>query len=171
MKTLIWPLFVLVVLSIGFLVFAHDSIARLPEKIATHFGTNGTPNGWMNRDNYFLFMVGMGLGLSWLLACIGLLCRFIPARFVNIPNRDYWFSPERKQESCLYFSRYMIWMCCLTISFFAGMHYTVVKANQSSPVKMPNEIFWPLLIGYLIVTGIWSIAVIMRFSKKHMIEE
>ncbi|MBN2590463.1 MAG: DUF1648 domain-containing protein [Sedimentisphaerales bacterium] len=168
MKTLFWPLFVLVVLSIGFLIYAHDSSAALPDRVATHFGSDGTPNDWMSKDMHFLLMVGMGLGIPWLLVCIGLVCRFIPARFVNIPNRDYWFSPERKQKSCLYFSRYMIWMSCLTIAFFAGVQYTIVKANQNSPVKIPNELFWPLLIGFLIATTIWSIALILRFSKKRM---
>lgn len=169
-KMLFVPLLVLVILSIGFLVYVQYSTSQLPERVATHFGADGTPNGWMSRDKHLLFMGIFGVGIPLFIVGLVLISKFIPISFVNLPNRDYWLAPERKQESYLYISRYMIWMGCIMFVFFAGIQYSIVKANQSSPVKMPNELFWPLLIGFLVVMALWTIAFYLRFSKKRMIE-
>ena len=171
MKTLLLPLIVLVVLCIGFLGYMQSSVVRLPERVATHFGIDGTPNGWMSRDKYLLFMTGIGVGLPLFFAVLGFVNKFIPTRFVNFPNRNYWLSPERKQESCLFISRQMIWFGCIMVLFFAGIQYSIVKANQSSPVKMPGELFWSFLIGFLVVMALWTIAFLLRFSKKHLTEQ
>ncbi len=168
MKTIYLPLLVLVVLSIGFLVYVYYSSSELPERVATHFSFDGTPDGWMSRDKHLLFFALFGIGISWFLACIGLVSRFIPTSFINLPNRDYWLSPERKHQTCLYMSRQMIWFGCIMVLFFAGIQYSIVKANQSSPVKMPNELFWFLFVGFLVAITIWTIALIQHFSKKHM---
>jgi|WetSurMetagenome_2_1015567.scaffolds.fasta_scaffold90737_2 uncharacterized membrane protein len=165
MKTIFLPLFILVVLSIGFLVYVYYSSLELPERVATHFVANGTPDDWMSRDKHLLFIAAFSIGISWFLACIGLISRFIPARFFNLPNRDYWLSPEHMDETRLYFSRHMIWMGCLMIAFFAGVQYTIIQANQISPVKMPNELFWPLFISFLVAITIWAIALIKHFQK------
>ncbi len=156
----------MVILSIGLLVYVQYSTAQLPERFASHFGAGGTPDGWMDKDENFSVVAILGIGIPWLMAVLGLLGRFIPPRFFNVPNRDYWFSPEHKSETYLYFSRYMIWLGCLMIVLFAGLQYSTIKANQSSPAKMPNALFWSIFFGFLVALHIWAIALIQHFQKK-----
>ena len=71
------------VLSIvAFLVHVWLSADRLPEKVATHFTMDGTPDGWMTRQQHLWFMTGMGIGLPSLIVGAFLIIRKVPARFV-----------------------------------------------------------------------------------------
>lgn len=166
MKTIFWPLLILVVLSVGLLVYVEYSSAQLPERFATHFGANGTPDGWMGKDENVSFVAVMGIGIPWLIVGLGLLTRFLPNYLFNLPNKDYWLSPERKTQTCLYVCRYIIWMMCITVLLFAGGQYSIVKANQSSPVKMSMSLFGVILFGYLAAMLLLTLPIYQHFSKK-----
>jgi len=165
MKTIRLPLFILVILSIGFLGYVQYSASQLPERVATHFGYNGTPDGWMSRDKHVLFFSAFGIGIPWFMVILGFTTKFFPNYLFNLPNRNYWLSPERKTQTCLYFCRYLIWMACITLLLFAEIQYEVVKANQNSPAKMPSGLFWPVLIFYIIAMLLLSIPTYFRFRK------
>ncbi|HEU4963674.1 MAG TPA: SdpI family protein [Bacilli bacterium] len=40
---------------------------RLPERLATHFGVDGQPNGWMDKSDFLLFSVGLLIGVPLLM--------------------------------------------------------------------------------------------------------
>ena len=137
----------------------------LPERMATHFGGNGQANGWMTRSANLHFLAAMGVGLSALFFILGIVTRFIPARFVNIPNREYWLSPERRVETSAFISRQLLWMGCLMILFLAGIHYSTILANRTTPAHLPLDLFLGLLGGFLIGVGAWSIGLVLHFRK------
>ena len=59
---------------------------QLPDITASHFDGSGNPNGWMTREIFVLFYLGM----IALLIVIFLIIPKFPNRLRNIPNRDYW---------------------------------------------------------------------------------
>lgn len=165
MKGLFIPLIVLILLCSIFVVYLFYSVPLMPEKVATHFGGGGQPNGWMSRSEHLILMGALGLGLPLVSVFIALLTRYIPAGLVNVPNRQYWLSLERREQTSRYITRQMLWMASLEVAFFAGIQYTIVEANRLTPVQLPANKFWPLFIGFLAAVGIWSIAFILHFRK------
>ena len=75
--------------------------ASLPPVVASHFVAGGAANGFTPRDIYVKLMLGLVIGLPLLTALMGITSR-IPARFVNLPHRDYWLAPERVDETFAY---------------------------------------------------------------------
>ena len=63
--------------------------------IAMHVNTAGEVDKSTSRAGAITYFVGLG-GFVMLLA-IGVvcMCAFVPIRFLNIPNKDYWTAPER----------------------------------------------------------------------------
>ena len=165
MKTLRTPAIVLAALCLSFLVYLAWSAPLLPEQVATHFGSGGQPNGWMSRSMHLLFMGALGVGLPLVSAVLALVVRLVPARFINVPHREYWLSPERQSQTCTYISRQLLWLACLEVVFFAGMQFLIVEANRTAPVQLPIGRFLPMVGGFLVAVAVWVIVLIRHFAK------
>jgi uncharacterized membrane protein len=165
MKGLFIPVIVLIVLCSIFVAYLIYSAPLMPEKVATHFGAGGQPNGWMSRSGHLLVMGALGLGMPLISVVIALLSRYIPPGLVNVPNRQYWFSPERREQTSHYITRQMLWMALLEVAFFTGIQYSIVEANRLTPAQLKMGTFWLLFVGFLVAVGIWSIFFILHFRK------
>jgi hypothetical protein len=110
-------------------------------------------------------MGALGMGLPLISVIIALVIRLVPARFINLPNRDYWLSPERQSQTCIYISRQLIWLACLEVVFFAGIQFLIVEANRIAPVQLPMEMFLWLIGGFLVAVALWVIVLIRHFIK------
>jgi uncharacterized membrane protein len=158
------PAIILSLLCLGFLGFLAWSTPQLPERVATHFGLNGTPNGWMTRSSAIVFMGGFGLGLPLFMVVLSWAARFLPVSTFNIPNREYWLAPERRDATYAFFSRYLLWLACLVVCFMAGLHWLTIQANNSNPVRMPNDLFLTILGGFLVGMAVWIVNFLRHFS-------
>ena len=159
------PLVVLGLLCAAYLTFIAHSASSLPERVATHFGSNGEANGWMNRSSALVFMAELGIGLPLFFVVLAFLVGLIPARFANLPHRDYWLSPERRAQTCAYISNRMIWMACLMVLFLAGIYYLTIQANRATPPHLPMDLFLVFLGCFLADVLIWSLVFIRHFAK------
>jgi uncharacterized membrane protein len=147
----------------AFLVGIVATYARLPERVASHFGANGVANGWMSRDGYVWFMVGVVTFVSLtMLAAFGSV-RLLPSGVVNIPRRDYWLAPERRDETARTLLRYGLLMVGLISLFFLAIHLMIVAANESQPVRLSNDVWW-LLVAFLATTGVLTFKLYRRFA-------
>ena len=165
MKTLRTPAIILTALCIGFEIFLLYSTTLLPERTASHFGGDGRADGWMSRASDLLILGALGAGMPLLFLGLSLATRFMPARWVNIPHREYWLSPERRTETSTFISRQMLWMGCLMILFLAGIHCLTIQANRMTPARLPMSLFLTLLGGFLAGVGVWSVVFIRHFAK------
>jgi uncharacterized membrane protein len=147
----------------AFLVGMVATYARLPERMASHFGADGVANGWMTRDGYFWFMVGIVTFVSLtMLAAFGSI-RFLPNSMINIPRRDYWLAPERRDETARSLMRFGLLMVGFESLFFLAIHLMVVAANEAQPVRLSNDVWW-LLVAFLATTGIFLFKLYRRFA-------
>jgi len=159
------PIAVLGLLCAGYLIFIAGSTSLLPERVATHFGGGGEANGWMSRTTDLAFLGGLGVGLPLFFIVLSLLTGLVPARFVNLPHREYWLSPERREQTRAYVSRQMIWMGCLMVLFLAGIHYLTILANRATPPHLPTGLFLALTGGFLFGVVGWSFVFTRHFLK------
>ena len=154
-------------LAIGVMV----STSWLPERVATHFGIAGRPNGWMTRTGYLVFTAAFPLLLAAFFAGITALIKVLPARFVNIPNRAFWLAPERRATTTVRIRHWLAGLLCLMTLFFAGLHVLTIVANRSAPPQLPMGGLLLLVIVFLLALMIWLSMFLMRFAEIHTAEK
>ena len=159
------PFVILVVLAVVGTLFVLLTIEQLPERVASHFGSDDDPDGWMTRASYIVFILSFLLVYPVLIAfLIGFLPRIKPD-WVNFPNRDYWLAPERREESLKFLSAHGYWFGCLLLLLVIGVHYAILMANRSDTPTLPLGIFIPLLAGFLSGFMVWLVVILRRFRK------
>jgi uncharacterized membrane protein len=134
----------------------------LPERVATHFNFEGTPDSWMSKRNATIVMCGFQLGMPlFILAMISLASR-LPVSLVNIPHREYWLHPDRRQASLNYFKNQMLWIAVIvSLLTMAVNHLTFIANRDGNGLK--SGWFGLLMIAFL--TAIFTIVckMVMHF--------
>lgn len=109
--------------------FSAWAYPHLPERVVTHWGSNGEPNGWSGRGFAAWFVPLLGLGM-WLLL------RWIPAIDPRRENYDK-FRPTYEL------------LIALIVGFLAAIHIVVLGIALGWPLSI--ERVMPLGIGLLFV--------------------
>ena len=157
--------FVFLVVLVACNAFIVETTALFPEQIASHYGGGGTPDGWMTRAGYLKFMLTFGALLPLVLAVvIGALPRLF-SRGINIPNREYWLAPAERERTLSFLAAVACVFGSMIAVFIAGLHYVLLRANQSAPPRLPLELFWPLMGAFAVALVIWILALVMRFQR------
>lgn len=161
------PCVLFVLLLIGSAGYLVATVGAFPDQVATHFGVGGHPDAWMTREGYLAWILMFGIAFPVLVsAMVGLLPRAWPgAAFVNLPNRDHWFAPERRTESFAYLGRHACWLGCLIVLMVAGVHALILRAHDTTPPSLPTVPFLALLGGFLLALGVWILVLYRRFHR------
>jgi uncharacterized membrane protein len=155
-------LLALVALAAGFVL---TTIGQLPEHAATHFDGRGVPNGWMTRTGYALFMLVFTVGLPLLMAAmVGWLPRLLPD-LTNIPNRQYWMAPERREQTLAVLASHACWLGCLMTVMAAAVHWAILDAHAGGAPHLSNAVIVPILLGFAAALGIWIACLVRAFRR------
>lgn len=166
MKSARRPLLILALLWCAFAAYVWLTAAQLPERVATHFGTGGEPNGWMTRTGHVQFTLLFGLAIPAFVIGIFALIRRLQGRGLNIPHKDYWLAPERRQETFDFLTRQSFWFAALFMAFLAGIHHSILLANARTPAMLPASNLGWLAGGFLVATLAWTIILVGRFCRR-----
>jgi len=139
--------------------------SELPERVATHFGFEGRADGWMSRSVYQLFQIAFPLVISLIFAGTSAMIRFFPAKYVNLPRKDFWLVPERRALTASIIRSRMTWLACLMTLFFGGLHVLTLEANRVQPPQLPMGGLLMVMMFFLISLMIWVILLLMRFAE------
>jgi uncharacterized membrane protein len=123
------PFLTMAALLVGWWLHLRYFLGRMPERIATHFGAGGRPNGWMPRDFLGTFDVVFMAVVLGITVGSAYLARKLPVSLINVPHRDFWFAPERRAASYARLLRHLLWLSCLMVVFLAGVNQMIFIAN------------------------------------------
>jgi hypothetical protein len=138
---------------------------RLPARVASHFGAGGAANGFMARDVYLAFTIGLAVLPPVLVGLtIALSLKYFP-QFLNLPNRDYWLAPERRGATAAYLAVHTAWLAALLSVFVLGIHLLVLRANRSVPPQLETGPFLAVLAAFGIGMVLWIGALARRFRR------
>ena len=76
----------------------------------------------------------LGFGVP---ALIGVL----PVSLVNVPNKEYWFAPERRESTLAYFRMSFAWFGCALLAFLIFVNELVFRANLETPRQLNTTAF------------------------------
>jgi hypothetical protein len=165
MSKLAIPVVLLIVSYAIFFGYVAATYSELPAKVASHFDLYGHANGWMSRETCVAFMVGIVVIVPVIvIASMGGAGR-IPVSFINLPHRDYWLAPERRQAALAILLRYSLLLASITVLLMTGLHWLVVQANLHGGTQLNLVDLWSLLGGFLVVTVVWTVLLLRHFSK------
>jgi hypothetical protein len=58
-----------------------------------------------------------------------------------IPNNEYWFADERKQQTKSFLLQHSSWLGTMTAAVIYGTHVFVMRANELNPPKLSTDVF------------------------------
>jgi uncharacterized membrane protein len=137
----------------------------LPSTVASHFDVAGNPNGCSSKKQFIGIYMVVILMMSFSYLVLPLLLKYIPVSLINLPKRDYWLAPERKQTTFLFIGETMLSLGNATTLFLIITFQLAFEANLSSTCHFSSETMFILLGGYLLFISVWLVRFIMRFRR------
>jgi len=139
---------------------------RLPEVLGSHFAGNGAVNGWQSKVAFF----STELAVVVLAAVVGFgiprIIGAMPVSLINLPNKEFWLSPERRAESLGYLQMHMAWFGCALLAFLLFVMDLVYQANLQTPPRLNSAAFVPGLVVFLLFVTISTVRLVARFARR-----
>lgn len=136
--------------------------------LATHFGLDGSANGWMSSGAFGLFhyvVVAFVLGMRWLLVATAR-----RQKGINIPEY-HRLSDAGKQTFAGFMENHSWIFGSLMIGFFMLLDIVIVLANTQSFARTSMVIGLIFTVFFLGTVGWWTIALlsaIQRIKKQNL---
>ncbi|MGD2116295.1 MAG: DUF1648 domain-containing protein [Acidobacteriota bacterium] len=159
-----FALFVLVAVLVVIAFQVAYYAPRLPDTVASHFGAGGQPDGWSSKTELFvvygvviLVTVTPFLLLPWLLPKI-------PDDLINMPKKDYWLAPERREETFRIITVYLLWMGIGTLMMLAHVMGLAMAANLEPEPRLAGSFWWSFGL-YMAFVVAWTVTFVRRFYR------
>jgi heme A synthase len=138
---------------------------RLPEILGSHFAVNGAVNGWQSKGAFF----SIELAVVALAAVVGFgiprMIGAMPVSLINLPNKEFWLSPERREDTFGYLQMHMAWFGCALLAFLLFVMELVFRANMQRPVRMNSAALVTALVAFLVFSGASTVRLVVRFAR------
>ncbi len=157
----LWTILLVIVLGLSLQVWYW---AQLPEQMAIHFGPDGKANQWMSRAGATVLSCGLVVGLPLFFSIIPIAIRRLPTSTINIPYREYWLAPERREATLDWISGFMFWFAAGIAVFIVAINHLTFLANRDAK-PLPMLPFWIALALFLGATFVGVAMTWRRFPK------
>jgi len=157
-----WGVLILVVCAAIF--FITQTTGELPKMVASHFDAAGNPTAFVARASYLHFMLLIGIGAPLILVAL-LTVVYSRAADMKLPNADYWLAPLRIDRTRSFLVAHGIWFGSLLISVVCYAHWLELKANHQRPAHLPDELVYPALLLFFLLTVGWMAVLMRRFRR------
>ncbi|MBI5890884.1 MAG: hypothetical protein HZB47_09430 [Nitrosomonadales bacterium] len=156
------PLLLTLVFAVAFVLVTGRS---LPPVVASHFIAGGAANGFVPRDTYMHLTVALLVALPLLISLLTSIGSMLPARFINLPNREYWLAPERQADTLAYLRKHSSRFSFFLAVFICFVHWLVVKANEQNPPLLPEPLLFSGMAAFLVGLVVWLGGFVVHFRR------
>ena len=138
---------------------------RLPEIVGSHFGTTGAVNGFQPKA-IFLFIELTIIVLTTVISFgVPRLIEAMPVSLINLPHKEFWLGPERREETLQYLRAWSVWFGCGLLAFLLFVMELVFRANLQAPPHFSNTAFVPAIVAFAIMDTVLLMRLILHFSR------
>ncbi len=155
-------LFALLALTLLFGAQAAYYYPQMPERMASHFDLSGQADGFMSRSALIWLTALTALMTGGMMLGIALLLKRLPDSLINMPHKDYWLAPERRDESLDAMTASLLWIGSATMGLMLVVFQSIYRANLDGS----NAIGWSsmILLGvYLLIVLTIAVRMMRRF--------
>jgi len=138
----------------------------LPERMASHFGYDGAPNGWQPKDGFFLLMLVVAMGSTSIITFLS--PRIIASRpdnKINLPHKSYWLAPARREATFRFIAAQMAWFGCAVLFVLLFGTYLAIRANLSPDSHFDNATLLKVLAAFLVLMVLWTVHFLRHFYR------
>jgi uncharacterized membrane protein len=127
--------FVLLVISGIHLAFYYP---QLPDPMASHFDFSGQADNFMSKELFAVIYICMQLGFAVLFVSLGRFLYVVPHALINVPNKAYWLSDQRRSQTINTMETMLAWLGSSTLALMLIIfHLTcLVNLKQVKPSPM-----------------------------------
>jgi uncharacterized membrane protein len=143
----------------------HD-FPLLPDRLASHFGASGLPNGWMTKTQFFITYALVLLPVLFIEFWLHRKVSKTPQAKLNLPNKEYWLAPERRTETFSYFESFFAWYGCAFLFVVAVVMGLAMRANFYTPPQLPTVLVVSILLAFVLFNVGAVAATYWRFSTR-----
>jgi uncharacterized membrane protein len=122
--------------------------AELPDPVASHFDGAGMADGFMDRTTFLLVYVGLSVFVAALFTGVAWLLPRLPTAFLNLPRKDHWLAPERREATFRRMNGMLLWVAAVTVVLFLVLFHLTVLANQRAGQPRLPDGAAVILLGY-----------------------
>jgi uncharacterized membrane protein len=156
--------FLILLLVSGFQVLHY--YPKLPEQVASHFDGAGEANGFQSRSMFLAFHAGAIVIPSVIFLLVPALLHRIPPALINMPRKDYWLAPGRRESSLALMAALLTWFGVASLALVTVVIELVLRANlPGGDGRLSPVLLWALLGAYFLFVGIWLCLVFTRFRR------
>ena len=134
---------------------------EMPNEIASHFDAGGTADAFSDKDILLYLNIPIYLFILLFFEIIVFFVPRVPDKLINLPNKEYWLTPERRQEAYTILKVNSRWLGIITILLLLTAFHENYRANISGEFEIGIS-FWFYLGVYLILT----VVIILRMNSK-----
>lgn len=135
----------------------------LPDRVAIHFNAAGIADAW-GPKSAFLEIFGLVFNIVAVLFCgLALLLRRIPDSMMNLPNKDYWLAPERREQTMARLTDQMFFTGAMTLILLDALFFLTMKANLTTSPTLPATLMWAMIIGFIVINIAWIVSMLRSF--------
>jgi uncharacterized membrane protein len=141
----------------------HD-FPLLPDRLASHFGAAGMPNGWMTKPQFFITYAVVLLPALIVEFWAHRRVAKTPDGKLRLPNKEYWLAPEHRAETFAYFKSFFAWFGCAFLLVEVSAMGLAMRANFDTPPLLPTGPIVSVIAGFVLYNVAAVIAMLRRFS-------
>jgi len=135
---------------------------QLPDPIPSHFDGNGQVDGEMGKTKFYvwiglvncMFLVGFPL--------LGLAMKQIPDSIINLPNKEHWLAPERRDATLDTTTQFLVATGWISGWLLIGIFHLTAEVATGIRESINPEMYWILGI-YLVTISAATVWLCLRF--------
>lgn len=123
----------------------------LPDLVPIHFDADGlpNPNSLTSRNTFVILFLGVHFLGSGFLVGIAFALKYLPKEMLNIPNKEYWLSDERCEETLEVNRIALFWIAIATNAFFV----LIFELSALVGIEQRNSLGPGFVIGMVLYLG------------------
>jgi uncharacterized membrane protein len=138
---------------------------QLPDRMASHFDLYGRANGWQPKEAFFVVMAVV-IAIT---GAIGFLVPRIiaaaPAELLNLPRKDYWLAPERREETLRFLQTQMEWFGCGVLFILLYAASQAIDANLPDHGPFGTQGMLYVLLAFVLLTTAGTVHLLLHFYR------
>jgi uncharacterized membrane protein len=138
---------------------------RIPEILGSHFGRSGFVNGWQTRLAFFSMEAVVMVLATVISFGIPRIIAAMPVSLINLPHKEFWLGPERREDTLSYIRAWSAWFGCGLLAFLFFVMELVFRANLHTPPQFSNAAFIPALLAFGVFDTMLILRLILHFSR------
>ena len=119
---------------------------KLPAEVPVHFDAAGDPDGWSSRTSLVVLNVILHLFCLLCLPLAGYASRYLPESLINMPNKEYWLSAEKRNETFRVIDSLLVFTSALTSWLFMIIFHMTALVGIGTRDNILPEFGWAIAV-------------------------